>query len=287
VPPSSHVLPLAVQSQQLQFAVSWTGQDDIGGSGVASYNIYASDDSGPWILWQSATTNTTATFQGQPHHTYGFYSQARDNAGNLEAAHFTADATTTVVANPLLLLTVTPANTSVNMGDTFNSTITVSNIGSLNLTNVIMSNAMPAGISVDNVSYGRGASDIEDMFIDWSLGNLNTNKGSSMTVTATIVAGGVWTNYFTVADSQGTASASTVQVITVAGPVSLTITVSEHQVVLAWPTSAGSYVLQATPDLTSQSIWNAVTNTRSVIGFSDTVTLPITNASQFFRLQRQ
>jgi uncharacterized repeat protein (TIGR01451 family) len=287
VAPTSHVLALPAQSQLLQFTVSWTGQDDAGGSGIASYNIYASDNSGPWTLWQAATTNTTAVFQGQAHHTYGFYSDATDNAGNVEAAHLTADATTTVVANPLLLLSVTPASTNLHIGDTFNYSITVSNIGSLNLTNVNMSNAIPAGIDVDDVSYGRGSSDIEDTYVDWSLGTLNTNKGSSMTVTATIEAGGNWTNLFTVADSQGAASASAVQVISVAGPPSLTITLSGSQVILMWPTNAGNYLLEAATNPLPQASWNVVTNTRAIIGGSNTVTVPITGAAQFFQLMNQ
>ncbi len=64
------------------FNVSWAGQDDAGGSGIASYNVYVSDDDGPFTIWQSATTQTSATFTGQNGHTYGFYSVATDNAGN-------------------------------------------------------------------------------------------------------------------------------------------------------------------------------------------------------------
>jgi hypothetical protein len=163
----------------------------------------------------------------------------------------------------------------------------VSNRGTLNLNNVTMSNATPAGLYVDLVSYGRGSSDIEDTFIDWSLGSLNTNKGSSMVVTATTVASGTWTNLFSVGDSDGAAFASASQVITVAEPPFLTIALTGNQVVLEWPTNAGNYALQTTTNLNSQPNWTAVTNTPAIIGTSNAVTLPITNAVQFFILQSQ
>ena len=200
----------------------------------------------------------------------------------METAHTTADATTTVVANPLLLLTVSPTATNLHLGYTFNYTITASNIGSLNLTNVTMSNATPAGLIVDDAAIGHGSLDIEDAYINWSLGNLNTNKGASMTVTATIEAAGTWTNLFTVADSQGAAFASASQLITVAQPPTLTIALTNNHVVLAWPTNAGNFALQTTTNIASPANWNVVTTTPTIIGSYDAVTLPITNTVQFF-----
>jgi hypothetical protein len=139
---------------------------------------------------------------------------------------------------------------------------------------------------VDDASIGHGSLDIENTYIDWSLGNLNTNKGASMTVTATIEAPGTWTNLFTVADSQGAAFASALQLIIVAEPPSISIAVTGKQVVLAWPTNAGNYALQTTTNLL-QANWNAVTNTPAIIGTSNAVTVPIKNAVQFFQLQSQ
>jgi hypothetical protein len=80
---------------------------------------------------------------------------------------------------------------------------------------------------------------------------------------------------------------TTVQAGLVGSPPSLTIALAGTQIVLAWPTNAGNYVLQTTTNLASQPNWNAVTNTPSGIGSSDAVTLPITNTGQFFRLQSQ
>jgi hypothetical protein len=77
------------------------------------------------------------------------------------------------------------------------------------------------------------------------------------------------------------------QVITVAGLPSLTIALTGQQVILSWPTNAGNYVLQTTTNLVSQASWSAVTNTPSIIGSSDAITLPVKGATQFFRLKSQ
>jgi hypothetical protein len=73
----------------------------------------------------------------------------------------------------------------------------------------------------------------------------------------------------------------------IAGPPTLTIALIGNQVVLAWPTNAGNYILQTTTNLVSPVNWNAVTNSPSASGSSGAITLPITNTSQFFRLQSQ
>ena len=287
IAPTSHVAALPAQSQLLQVPISWTGQDDAGGSGVASYDIYVADNGGAWTIWQSTTASTNATFQGKPQHTYGFYSRAHDNAGNVETAHTSADATTTIVANPQFQLTVTPTSTNLNSTATFSYTVTVKNIGSLNLNNVVMSNAMPEGINLDWVQYGRGGANIENSSIVWSLGNMNTNVSASMNVTADTAANGTWTNLFAVADSDGAAAANAVQVlyVGVTPPVLLNIALTNNQVLLSWPSSAGNYGLQMTTNLVSSASWSAVGNSTTTNGNTISVTIPVTKTNQFFRLE--
>jgi hypothetical protein len=94
--PSSTVSSLAAQSNA-NFTVNWSGTDDTGGSGIASYDIYVSDNGGDYSPWQSATSATSATYMGQGGHTYRFYSVARDNVGHVESAPLTADATTATI----------------------------------------------------------------------------------------------------------------------------------------------------------------------------------------------
>ncbi len=92
--PSSTVLPLAPLSTA-SFNVSWYGTDKPGGAGIASYSIYVSDNGGPFTPFLTDTTQTSATFTGAIGHTYGFYSIATDQGGNVQDTPTAAEATTT------------------------------------------------------------------------------------------------------------------------------------------------------------------------------------------------
>jgi RHS repeat-associated protein len=92
--PSSQVAPIT-NSSNPNFVVSWTGSDT--GSGIAAYDIYVSVNGGQYTPWQSNTTATSATYTGQAGSTYRFYSIAKDNIGNTEAAPAVADAEISIV----------------------------------------------------------------------------------------------------------------------------------------------------------------------------------------------
>ncbi len=94
-PPTSSVRPLPALSPA-SFPVSWSGSDDAGGSGIATFDVFVSDNGGPFVPFLSGTTQTSATFAGVPGHTYGFYSVATDNVGNVQATPAAAQARTTV-----------------------------------------------------------------------------------------------------------------------------------------------------------------------------------------------
>jgi hypothetical protein len=85
--------------------VSWSGTD--ADSGINSYTIYVSDNGSAFTPWETATTDTSDTYTGTAGHTYGFYSIATDNAGNVEAAKSTAEATTEVTAPVAVTLSAT------------------------------------------------------------------------------------------------------------------------------------------------------------------------------------
>ncbi|MGO9465132.1 MAG: Ig-like domain-containing protein, partial [Isosphaeraceae bacterium] len=95
LPPMSTVAALPATSQAT-FNVSWSGTDDPGGSGIAFYDVYVSNDGGPFTLWQSDTVSTSASYAASADHTYGFYSVATDYAGNVQATPAAAQATTEV-----------------------------------------------------------------------------------------------------------------------------------------------------------------------------------------------
>jgi RHS repeat-associated protein len=97
VAPTSTVAALAANQSRTAFPVSWSGTDDAGGSGLVGYTIYVSEDGGAYAPWLANTTATSAYYLGAPGHTYSFYSQADDGAGNQQTTD-AAQATTTVPA---------------------------------------------------------------------------------------------------------------------------------------------------------------------------------------------
>jgi hypothetical protein len=94
--PTSSVDPLPSEVILTSFSVTWSGGDDPGGSGIATVDIYVSENGGPFELWRSLMEHS-AIFDGVPFATYAFYSVARDNVGYVEAAPGTADTSTTLV----------------------------------------------------------------------------------------------------------------------------------------------------------------------------------------------
>ncbi len=97
--PLSSVDTLPATISNLNFRVSWSGQNEENGSGVASYDIYVSDNGGAYSLWLDDTSNTQAEFLGEQGHNYAFYSVATDNVGHVEDAPTVPDSETTVVGD--------------------------------------------------------------------------------------------------------------------------------------------------------------------------------------------
>lgn len=93
--PMSQMSALPMAETSANFKVAWSGTDV--GSGVKDFNIYVSDDSGPFVPFLTNTTETSATFPGVIGHSYGFFSQARDLVGNVEVLKTKAEAKTTIV----------------------------------------------------------------------------------------------------------------------------------------------------------------------------------------------
>ncbi len=97
-PPASSVTVLSDVTNTSSFTLSWSGSDDTNGSGLASYDIFVSDNGGDYTLFLGNTTQTTAQFNGEFGHKYAFYSVATDATGRIEETPVTADAQTVTAA---------------------------------------------------------------------------------------------------------------------------------------------------------------------------------------------
>ncbi|MFI5454955.1 MAG: RHS repeat-associated core domain-containing protein [Isosphaerales bacterium] len=109
--PTSSVKPLPATTTSTSFTVSWSGSDGAG-SGIASYNVFVSNNGGPFTPFLTGTTQTSATFTGQFDHTYGFYSVATSNVGNVQPTPTAAQATTYLAGLPTSTVNPLPATTS-------------------------------------------------------------------------------------------------------------------------------------------------------------------------------
>ncbi len=97
--PDSHVITLPTVSTTQTFTVSWTGTDDTGGSGIASYDVFVSDDGQDFTPFLTETSDTSAQFLGENGHTYAFYSVAHDHVGNVQTTPDMAQTMTVVHEN--------------------------------------------------------------------------------------------------------------------------------------------------------------------------------------------
>ncbi|MBL7805281.1 MAG: thrombospondin type 3 repeat-containing protein [Saprospiraceae bacterium] len=82
--PNSLINPIPAFTQQESFLLQWSGNDDLNGSGVGSYDIFASVDGNAFQIWADDTTVTSAVFYGESGRKYSFYSIAVDHVGNRE-----------------------------------------------------------------------------------------------------------------------------------------------------------------------------------------------------------
>ncbi|MBI1915416.1 MAG: hypothetical protein HYS12_11870 [Planctomycetes bacterium] len=100
VAPTSSVQALPAVTSTARFIVSWSGADDPGGSGIASYDVFVSDNARPFTPFLTGTTQTSIPFTGQFGHTYGFFTVATDNVGHRQATPAAAQATTLLEPPP-------------------------------------------------------------------------------------------------------------------------------------------------------------------------------------------
>lgn len=103
--PISSVLALPAESGHT-FWVQWAGADDVGGSGLESFDIYSSTDGTNYSRWMEGTSEAGRWFAGQLGATYYFYSVARDWVGHEQLKPSSPQVFTTVPTNAPVLAAV-------------------------------------------------------------------------------------------------------------------------------------------------------------------------------------
>jgi subtilase family serine protease len=165
--PASAVSALPATSEQT-FTISWSGDDAAGGSGLQSYDVWLSENDGPYQPLISGTTQISKEFTGHPGSTYRFYSVAHDNAGNAEPPPVIPDASTRIEQeqNPVPVLDgLDPNSTAAGSpeftlnvnGSGFINGSTVQWNGTPRTTTFISANELRAAITAADVAGGGTA----------------------------------------------------------------------------------------------------------------------------------
>jgi hypothetical protein len=89
--PTSFITSPSADVNTNPFTVTWGGSGAV--TSVASFDVFASDNGGPFTAFLTGTTTTSAPFLGVPGHTYGFFSIATDAAGVREPVKTRPDVT--------------------------------------------------------------------------------------------------------------------------------------------------------------------------------------------------
>ncbi len=94
--PISRVNTLPASQTNRTVNLSWIGSDDVGGSGLRSYEVFASEDSGPFVRVAQDIGTTSYAFVGQPGSRYDFFTLATDHTDNREKLKLAGDAFTVI-----------------------------------------------------------------------------------------------------------------------------------------------------------------------------------------------
>ncbi|MEZ4675311.1 MAG: fibronectin type III domain-containing protein [Caldilineaceae bacterium] len=155
IPPYASVDPLSPYVDS-NFNVTWSGQDESGGSGIAYYDVQYLVPGEDWQNWLMHTTATSGTYYGgQNGVTYQFRTRAVDNAGNVQA--FGGAQSQTIVDSAAPIVTVNPLPEY-----TFSAGFTVSWSGTDN---------GGSGIAYYDVQYRRDGSTWQN----WQMGTTATS----------------------------------------------------------------------------------------------------------------
>lgn len=93
--PVSSVKSLSPVTGDTSFYIHWSGSDYH--SGIAGYDIYYSENGGPYTQLYTSATSDSLLFNGKNGNSYAFYSLSFDKVQNQELSKSTADAQTQII----------------------------------------------------------------------------------------------------------------------------------------------------------------------------------------------
>jgi uncharacterized delta-60 repeat protein/uncharacterized repeat protein (TIGR01451 family) len=204
-----------------------------------------------------------------------------------------ASAVVTVVSPTAdLALGLADAPDPVLVGSNLTYTITVQNLGPATATGVVAYDTLPPTVNFISASPANSYTVVGQLVTFTNLGNLANGAQANLTIVVQPAAAGTLidsaSSYSGIVDplkANNSASVKTIAQSGVVPTVTLSISLAGSDVIIAWPVTPGSFILESATNLNVPVVWSAATNPPPiVVGGQNTVTVPIGGSGQFFRL---
>ena len=230
-------------------------------------------------------TNLAVLNAANPNGTWSLYvfDDANGDQGRINGGWALDIQTASPVAGSADVAVSATAPATVPPGATFTNIITVANYGPAPATGVVLTDTLPNGFVLGNVTASQGSVSTVSGSVTANLGTLNS--GATATITISGSASVNVTNAVSVSAAQADPnpvnnSASTVTLVAAPG---LSIRLAGTNVVITWPAPSTGYVLETTATIGGS--WTPVGGSISVVNGQNEITVPATGAA-FYRLRR-
>jgi uncharacterized repeat protein (TIGR01451 family) len=188
---------------------------------------------------------------------------------------------------PSLAATIAYLPGQIMAGTPFTYTVGLTNTGTNTVTNVVLTNAVPDGMSVAAATATHGTVTITNGIVRWDLGTVTNGFGGVLTVTVLPAQEGTFANHLFFSGGSGLAIYSSPwdMVVLPAAP-RLSIRVVDGEVELFWSTNYAGFHPQKAPSLAAPATWAYVTNAPAVLGTKFHLPMGLPASTEFYRLVR-
>jgi len=170
------------------------------------------------------------------------------------------------------------------LGNQFTYTVTLNNTGINVASNLVVTNTLPAGVTIVDATANVGTVSINGNEIVWTIESLPNGVDAQLNITVIPTEEGDFTHAINVGGDNGVTG--TFSPVLTIGPPMLGVRTAGGSIEVHWPSVATAYSLERATTLLPPPSWSPVTNTPTVVGDESVVPWGTTNRVMFFRLTR-
>lgn len=186
---------------------------------------------------------------------------------------------------PSLAVTIAYLPGQIMAGMPFTYTVGLANTGTNAVTNVVLTNAVPAGMSVVSATATYGIVTVTNGIVRWDLGTVTNGFGGVLTVTVLPTQEGTFANSVFFSGGSGLAIYSSPwDIVVIPAAPQLDIRLVSGLVVLFWSTNYAGFHPQVAASLAAPAPWGDVTTAPTVLGAEFRVQLGLPSSTSFYRL---